>query len=280
MQIDSLKYFTQVADLKSISKVASNSHISQPALSQQLAKLESELGASLFNRSNRGVEITKKGEIVYSYAQRILESYNNLVDEIEDCADINSEINITSDGISSNFIISSASMDIIDIFDDFEVNIKKKWYMDQHISILQNKSDIVISRTKIDDSDVICKKIGSDKLILVGKNRDFKYIEDNLLIALLDDGRNAGYFVDKNLVIRTDSLSTIKSYLENERSAAIVPYMPVKELLKNGEIIDLKNTSYEIEYDIFLSYKKDIESNLKKKILILTKKLESILNKI
>lgn len=44
MHIESLEYFKQIAKVKSISKVASNSHISQPALSQQVQKLEDSLG--------------------------------------------------------------------------------------------------------------------------------------------------------------------------------------------------------------------------------------------
>ena len=60
MRISSLRYFYEVAQLKSISKVSKDLHISQPALSHQLFKLEKELGVTLFERSNRGVELTTK----------------------------------------------------------------------------------------------------------------------------------------------------------------------------------------------------------------------------
>ncbi|MEG1002905.1 MAG: LysR family transcriptional regulator, partial [Clostridium sp.] len=107
MQIDSLKYFYEVAELKSISKVANNSHISQPALSHQLSKLEKELGAKLFERSNRGVELTSQGEILYNYAKEIILSHNNLVEEINANSLNKSEIGITNSSIYANFLVAN-----------------------------------------------------------------------------------------------------------------------------------------------------------------------------
>lgn len=277
MQIDSLKYFTQVADLKSISKVASTCHISQPALSQQLAKLESELGVNLFNRSNRGVEITDKGEIVYSYAKRILDSYSALVDEIGTLERHKKAINITVGGISGNFILSNISKDIIKLFEGYEVNINNYWYNDHQVSILQNKADIVVGSTKIDDIDVISKKIGKDKLILVSKTRTDVNLDENIKIALLDEGKNKNYYSDRNVILQTDSLSTIRNFLDNDGTYAIAPYSAIIKDIEKGEIIYIKNNEYEIEFDIFISYKKNIEAETKKKILVLFKKLESIL---
>ena len=69
MNIESLRYFSEVAMLKSISKVADKSHISQPALSNQLLKLELELGVKLFERSNRGVNLTEYGEMLFQFSR-------------------------------------------------------------------------------------------------------------------------------------------------------------------------------------------------------------------
>ncbi len=83
MRISSLRYFYEVAELKSISKVSTNLHISQPALSHQLFKLEKDLGVKLLERSNRGVNLTSKGEILYNYAKKILVLHDSLIEDIK-----------------------------------------------------------------------------------------------------------------------------------------------------------------------------------------------------
>ena len=55
MLLENVVMFSKIANEKSISKVASANHISQPALSQQMQRLEEELGMKLLVRSNRGI---------------------------------------------------------------------------------------------------------------------------------------------------------------------------------------------------------------------------------
>ena len=57
------EFFLKVSEMGSISKAADKLYISQPALSQQLKNLEKELDASLFIRSNKGIELTGEGKI-------------------------------------------------------------------------------------------------------------------------------------------------------------------------------------------------------------------------
>lgn len=72
MRITSLAYFYEVAQLKSISKVSGNLHISQSALSHQLSNLEKELNAKLFERSNKGLALTQKDKMFKQELEYIL----------------------------------------------------------------------------------------------------------------------------------------------------------------------------------------------------------------
>ncbi|MBC3839992.1 LysR family transcriptional regulator [Streptacidiphilus sp. 4-A2] len=56
-----LRYFLAVARAGSVSAAAQELHISQPSLSQQIRRLERRVGASLFTRSSRGVQLTSGG---------------------------------------------------------------------------------------------------------------------------------------------------------------------------------------------------------------------------
>lgn len=72
MDTRKLAYFVQIVDSGSITKAAAVLHVAQPALSQQVSALETELKQRLLIRSKRGVEPTAAGHTLYRHAQTIL----------------------------------------------------------------------------------------------------------------------------------------------------------------------------------------------------------------
>jgi DNA-binding transcriptional LysR family regulator len=70
-----LEYFMAAADAGSFTKAADLSTITTPAFIQQINLLEESLGFSLFNRSHRGIALTKAGESFYPAAKNILALY-------------------------------------------------------------------------------------------------------------------------------------------------------------------------------------------------------------
>jgi len=72
MQFRQLRYFVKIVEAGSISRAATTIHVAQPALSQQIADLEAQLGVTLLQRSARGVRPTSAGEILYREASTIL----------------------------------------------------------------------------------------------------------------------------------------------------------------------------------------------------------------
>ncbi len=74
MEIHQLRYFVAVAEEGSFSHAAAREHVSQPSLSQQIQKLEAELGQQLFDRLPRAVVLTEAGRRLLEYARNILTS--------------------------------------------------------------------------------------------------------------------------------------------------------------------------------------------------------------
>ena len=72
MELHQLRYFCAVAETGSFSRAAEQSHVSQPSLSQQILKLEDELGARLFDRLGRSVRLTGLGKTFLPRARAVL----------------------------------------------------------------------------------------------------------------------------------------------------------------------------------------------------------------
>src|ERR1700758_235362 len=86
MQIHQLRYFYAVAKMGNFTRAAQHEHIAQPSLSQQIRKLEDELGTRLFDRLGRSVRLTQIGEAFLPRAEAILRQVGAAKLEIQEMA--------------------------------------------------------------------------------------------------------------------------------------------------------------------------------------------------
>lgn len=73
MTLQQLKYIVTVAEMGTFSKAAKTLFLSQPSLTKSIKELEKEMGIVIFQRTNRGVSVSKDGEIFLGYARQVLE---------------------------------------------------------------------------------------------------------------------------------------------------------------------------------------------------------------
>jgi LysR family transcriptional regulator, hydrogen peroxide-inducible genes activator len=72
MELHQLRYFCAIVESGSFSRAARQTHVSQPSMSQQIRKLEDELGARLFDRLGRSVRLTEIGQTFLPRARAVL----------------------------------------------------------------------------------------------------------------------------------------------------------------------------------------------------------------
>jgi|GEM_PF-3060354 len=82
MNIDDMRYFIKVCEMRSITHAAQDSYISHQALSKRLLRIEEEMGTPLLARSASGVIPTLAGLMLYDSAQRIVRCFDDLKVEI------------------------------------------------------------------------------------------------------------------------------------------------------------------------------------------------------
>lgn len=83
MELRQLRYLVALAEEKSFTRAAAREHIAQPALSQQIRRLEEEVGLALAQRTTRSVAITDAGEVLIGRARRILAELDAARDELQ-----------------------------------------------------------------------------------------------------------------------------------------------------------------------------------------------------
>jgi DNA-binding transcriptional LysR family regulator len=84
MELRHLRTIAAVARHGSFTKAAEELYLAQSAISQQIRRLERELGVEVFRRTSRHVELTAEGRVILGYAQRVLAEVDGLHSELEE----------------------------------------------------------------------------------------------------------------------------------------------------------------------------------------------------
>ncbi len=87
MELLQLQYFMEVAKCEHITKAAENLAVAQPALTQSIHRLESELETKLFERTGRNIKLNKAGKVLYNKLIPILASLDNIKKELSTLQD-------------------------------------------------------------------------------------------------------------------------------------------------------------------------------------------------
>jgi DNA-binding transcriptional LysR family regulator len=106
MELRQLRYFLAVAEQLHFTRAAELLHVAQPALSQQIAMLEQEIGVKLLERTNRRVELTPAGHAFKVKAQSAL-------DQVSEAASDAKKVDVGEGGSVTIGFISSAALVIL-----------------------------------------------------------------------------------------------------------------------------------------------------------------------
>ena len=83
MELRHLRYFLAVAETRNFTRAAARCFVAQSALSQQIARLEKDVGSELFSRTSRSVRLTAAGDLLVPLARRILTDVDHAQEELD-----------------------------------------------------------------------------------------------------------------------------------------------------------------------------------------------------
>jgi DNA-binding transcriptional LysR family regulator len=282
MQIECLAYFYKVAMSKSISKVAQSSHLSQSALSQQLQKLEEEIGYKLLIRSNKGVELTEAGVIVLKYADHIVSIYNKLNEELTEYSGNNKKLSLESTWPIAIYALPCTLYEMKKKFPNHNYELKSINTNKIETDIVNGLADAGFIFGNPKDLEIENIEIGTEKLVLtsnfsydipdsISLSDIFKYpiisLNDGLEIPNLLEKMMRSHnkqFSDLKIVYEVDSAESVKSSLHESHGLAFLPYISIKKELYRKQFKVVTINDFDIEFPVNLIFIKNNESEVLK----------------
>lgn len=154
MDITPLRYVVTLARMRSFSRAAAALFVSQSSLSQQIAKLEKEIGYPLFQRTTKYVQITEEGTRFLAQAKKVLAEYDALHAQVEATrAAMNHTINL---GMSVVYRPSAAETVVrfMQSHPDIDVNLTSAWELDLVEMLRSGRIDLALFGVDWENDDL------------------------------------------------------------------------------------------------------------------------------
>ncbi len=161
VDLELYRVFYTVAKYKHMTKASSELHISQPAISQSIKKLEEQLGGTLFLRSNKGMELTNEGKMFYEYVKGALELINNAENEFTSFKDLSKgEVKIGASTTLTKLILIDALKEFHLDYPNININITNDLTNNLINDLKMGKLDFVIfNESNIKETNLNLEKI-------------------------------------------------------------------------------------------------------------------------
>lgn len=220
VNLELYRIFYVVAKNKHMTRASEELHISQPAISQSIKKLENELGGTLFLRSNKGMEITEEGKMFYEYVKGALELINNAENEFTSYKDLSKgEIKIGCSTTLTKLVLLDTIKEFHKDYPNINIEIKNGLTSDLIQDLKVGKLDFVIfNESNIKEKNVCLKKIKNLKQGFI-YNKD--YFKDNNFS--FDELNNYPLILQKE----ESNSRKLLNYIASTYNVSLIPKMEV-----------------------------------------------------
>jgi len=276
MDLHYLEIFNTVAQYESYKKASDILHISQPALSVQIKKLEGQIGLKLFDKIGNRVHLSENGIILQEYTKKIF----SIIDELENTISntqnfIGGTLNIGGSNTPGSYILP----EVIGEFKKLYPRIKFNLHIGNtaEISHLINNGtlDIAINGGNCIYSDyVYVEKLFTDKLVIVASPQNpycnHKMISVNDLkkmsfVVHKTDSQLYTYYknfidelnIPESINMYLGNIDAIKKAVSSNLGISLIPYVAVKFELQFGLLKILNISEYQPDYPYSLIYNKN-----------------------
>ena len=274
MDLAQLRTFIRVADSGSFTRAAEQSYLTQPAVSQQIKRLELELGQELLRREGKRIRTSYAGEVLLEYAHRI----TALADEAAAClADLaggeNGRVSLAAIGTTTVYVLP----DILYRFrmDHPGIQIVLRTWGAEEIETLVEAGDVDLgivgshistagfTTIPLFNDTVIPVVHPGHPLAAVGEARLADLAKEPLI--LFGGWKNWTEYVmsifheirvEPRADLQVDSIEAVKRMVGLGLGFTIIPAIAAEEEIENGQLVGLRLTDIRpVERQIMLIYR-------------------------
>jgi DNA-binding transcriptional LysR family regulator len=293
MDLFQLETFMAVTEERSFSRAATRLHRTQPAVSQAIRKLESEMDEVLFDRAARDATLTAAGEVLREYAERLL----NLRGE---AATALSELRSLHRGklkLAANEYTCLYLLPVIDAFrrlsPQIQVTVQRSLASRMTEELLQHSVECGIVSYRPDDPQIRSIVVYRDELLFVMHPRHPLARDKEVSIHDLGAENFVAHNVPSplrqkvvqafqrhrtplNMAVELPSLEAVKRFVAMGNGVALLPGLTARPEIERGELVQLRVPELSFERRLRVVHRR--HANLSHASLAFLKVVESMAN--
>jgi DNA-binding transcriptional LysR family regulator len=276
MDLHYLELFNTLAEYESYKKASSVLHISQPALSAQMKKLEGQIGLKLFDKIGNKVCLSENGIMLKEYTNRIFSIVEELENSISDTNHlIRGTVNIGGSNTPGTYILPEMIGAFKKIYPNTQFNLHIGNTAEISHLIDNGTLDIAVNGgTGTYGNNIYVEPLFSDKLLLVAspdnrysrkKNITINELKMMSFIVHKTDSQLYTYYnkfideldIPQNINMYLGNIDAIKRAVISNLGISLIPYVAVRYELKFHLLKKLNFTSSQLSYPYSLIYNKN-----------------------
>jgi len=243
MEIHQLVYFVAVAETAGFSRAAERCNISQPSLSQQIIKLERELGGPLFDRLGRKVVLTEAGQNLLPRARAILAEIQEIEFGLEDkIQEGHGKLAVGFIPTIAPYLLPGVIQELADQYPHAELSVIEDLTDNLLDELVSGKVDVGIMSTPINNKLIKIEELFTEPLLVASSRHNEMFTKAKIQIKELEAlpfialsevhclGEQVQSFcyqqdLDLDIVCHTIQLSTVKNCVASGLGVSLVPHM-------------------------------------------------------
>ncbi len=275
MDFKQLHTFRTIATLGSFNQAADMLDYAQSTVSEQIKILETDLGVRLFNRDGKYISLTSAGELLYQYAQKMINLEEEIRSEIKGCEEVYGSLSMRIPETISTYFLPSILKKFQYRFPRVELNVNSCSYYGLQEELRSGIINLAFLITRdFRELDLETFRLLEVPLIMVTYPANPIAIKSNVTISNLKDEPIyvtssdcnyfrilEGFFIEEKIkltrLLRFNSIEAIKQNMINGIGVAVLPRIAVQDELSKGLLVELPFEKGPLKADMIMIWLKN-----------------------